>query len=225
MISRGSLIEPYARVDQHQSLNMRSALTVTTGGGYGREDLHPFVLRNTYEGSVIMTDGNAAYRHLPNRLHDENVLPKYVQAHHILRHIHRVFSNLKRWAMGVYHGLRREHANIYLQEFVFRWNRRRHYRSAFDRLLGIGMEIGVRSYWDITGKQPVFRELKEYVRDKGLEDRQWAYEQARDAGVDHLYAKRLLDPNYPPEPDVYIKRKPRRPVLAKQRTAFVFDTY
>lgn len=102
-----------------------------------------------------MTDGKAAYRHLPNRLHDENVLPEYIQAHHILKHIHRVFSNLKRWAMGVYHGLRREHATIYFQEFVFRWNRLRHYRSAFDRLLGIGMEIGVRSYWDITGKKPV----------------------------------------------------------------------
>jgi hypothetical protein len=48
--------------------------------GYGREDLHPFVLRNTYEGSIIMTDGNAAYRRIPGRLHDENVLPQYVQA-------------------------------------------------------------------------------------------------------------------------------------------------
>lgn len=185
----------------------------------------PFVLRNTYEGSVIMTDGNAAYRHLPNRLHDENVLPKYVQAHHVLKHIHRVFSNLKRWTMGVYHGLRRQHANIYLQEFVFRWNRRRHYRSAFDRLLGIGMAIGVRSYWDITGKRPVFREVKKFVRDKGPEDRQWAYEEALDAGVDRVYAKRLLDPHYPPEPEVYIKRKPQRPALAKRRTAFVFDAF
>jgi hypothetical protein len=71
----------------------------------------------------------------------------------------------------------------------------------------------------------VFRKLKEYVRDKGPEDRRWAYEEALDAGVDHKYAKRLLDPNYPSDPEVYIKRKPRRPVLARRRTAFVFDTY
>jgi len=79
-----------------------------------------------YEGSIIMTDGNTAYRRIPDRLHDENVLPTYVQAHHVLKHVHRVFSNLKRWAMGVYHGLRKKHIDIYLQEFVFRWNRRRH---------------------------------------------------------------------------------------------------
>ncbi|MAS14700.1 MAG: IS1595 family transposase [Nitratireductor sp.] len=193
--------------------------------GYGRDDLHPFVLRNTYEGSVIMTDGNTAYRHLPNRLHDENVLPKYVQAHHILKHIHRIFSNLKRWAMGVYHGLRRKHADIYLQEFVFRWNRRRHYRSSFDRLLGIGFKIGGRSYWDITGKQPVFRILKERVRGADMITRQEAYEEARAAGVSKEYAKRLLDPSYPPDSISYVRRKPRRPVLAKQRTAFVFDPY
>lgn len=43
------------------------------------------------------------------------------------------------------------------------------------------------------------------MRDKGSENRQWAYDEALDAGDDRIYAKRLLDPNYPP--------------------AFVFDTY
>jgi hypothetical protein len=31
-----------------------------------------------------------------------------------------VFSNLKTWALGVYHGLRRKHLQAYLDEFVFR---------------------------------------------------------------------------------------------------------
>ena len=52
--------------------------------------------------------------------------------------IHRVFSNLKRWALGTFHGLRRAHLRRYLDEFVFRWNRRRHTATAFDTLLGIG---------------------------------------------------------------------------------------
>jgi transposase-like protein len=29
------------------------------------------------------------------------------------------------WALGVYHGLRRKHLQTYLDEFVFRFNRRR----------------------------------------------------------------------------------------------------
>ncbi len=56
------------------------------------------------------------------------------------------------------------------------------------------------------------------------EDREWAYDEAIRAGVDHEYAKRLLDPIYPSEPEVYSERKPRT-VLEKQRTAFVFDAY
>jgi hypothetical protein len=39
--------------------------------------------------------------------------------------LHRIFSNLKVWALGVYHGLRRKHLQSYLDEFVFRFNRRR----------------------------------------------------------------------------------------------------
>ena len=31
---------------------------------------------------------------------------------------------LKRWALGTYHGLRRKHVDAYLEEFVFRYNRR-----------------------------------------------------------------------------------------------------
>lgn len=43
----------------------------------------------------------------------------------------------------------------------------------------------------------MFRELKEYVRDKGLEDRQWAYEEALDAGVDmqSVSSTRTIRPN------------------------------
>ena len=41
-------------------------------------------------------------------------------AHVVLPWTHRVFSNLKTWALGVYHGLRDKHLQSYLDEFVFR---------------------------------------------------------------------------------------------------------
>jgi len=56
----------------------------------------------------------------------------------VLRWVHRIFANLKIWALGVYHGLRKAHLPRYRDEFVFRWNRRRYTRAALDRLLGIG---------------------------------------------------------------------------------------
>ena len=42
--------------------------------------------------------------------------------------------------------------DTYLDEFVFRWNRRRHYRSAFDTLLGIGLRTAPMDYWTLIGR-------------------------------------------------------------------------
>ena len=62
-------------------------------------------------------------------------------AHVVLPWTHRVFSNLKRWGLGTFHGLRRQHLKRHLDEFVFRWNRRRHTAAAFDTLLGLGARL------------------------------------------------------------------------------------
>lgn len=51
--------------------------------------------------------------------------------------MHRVFALLKRWTLGVYHGLRRPHIQRYLEEFTFRFNRRRSQPATFHLLLGI----------------------------------------------------------------------------------------
>ena len=52
---------------------------------------------------------------------------------------HRVFANVKTWALGVYHGLREKHLQSYLDEFVFRFNRRKTRHVAFRALLAIGL--------------------------------------------------------------------------------------
>jgi hypothetical protein len=58
-------------------------------------------------------------------------------AHIVLPWVHGIFSNLKVWALGVYHGPRRTHFQSYLDEFVFRFNRRRTRYTAYQSLLGI----------------------------------------------------------------------------------------
>ena len=62
-------------------------------------------------------------------------------AHVILPTIHTVFSNVKSWAKGVYHGLRRPHLQSYLDEFVFRFNRRRTPHAGFRSILRIATAI------------------------------------------------------------------------------------
>ncbi len=65
--------------------------------------------------------------------------------------VHRVFANAKRWALGVYHGLRREHLQAYLDEFAFRFNRR-HTPAAFERLLGLAVDLEPASYQMLTSR-------------------------------------------------------------------------
>lgn len=111
--------------------------------------LHSFVDRNIEAGARVITDGWISYENLPNHIHEPRVVGK-TKAHLILPWIHRVFSNLKRWAKGVFHGFRRKHIRRMLDEFVFRWNRRRYYRTAFDRLFGISIGLKPATYRDIV---------------------------------------------------------------------------
>jgi hypothetical protein len=56
-------------------------------------------------------------------------------AAHII--LHRIFLNLKVWALGVCHRLRRKHLQSYLDEFVFRFNRRPHPARRIPILIGM----------------------------------------------------------------------------------------
>ena len=98
--------------------------------------LHRFLAEEVASGATAKTDGLPSYAGAPGVRHDPHIIGK-MAAHIVLPWVHRVFSNLKVWALGVYHGLRRKHVQSYLDEFVFRFNRRRTRHAAFRSLLGI----------------------------------------------------------------------------------------
>ena len=100
--------------------------------------MHGFVAANVAQGATIKTDGWAAYPGAPGVDHDPHVVGA-MAAHVVLPWTHRVFSNLKTWALGVYHGLRDKHLQSYLDEFVFRFNRRRSRHAAFSSLFTIAL--------------------------------------------------------------------------------------
>ncbi len=58
-------------------------------------------------------------------------------AHIVLPWSHRAFALMKRWALGTYHGLRRKHIHAYLNELVFRYNRRFHRHVSLETILGL----------------------------------------------------------------------------------------
>ena len=75
---------------------------------YGAADLGHFVETAADPDAIAKTDGWSGYAAVPADRHNVHVVGK-TAAHLVLPWIHQVFSNLKGWARGVYHGLRRKH--------------------------------------------------------------------------------------------------------------------
>jgi transposase-like protein len=113
--------------------------------------IEAFVRANVKPGATLLTDGHASYPGLTGYRHDPRVVGK-IAAHVVLPWIHRVFALMKRWGLGTYHGLRRKHADTYLNEFVFRYNRRFHRHSSFETVLGLTARHAPASYWEIIGR-------------------------------------------------------------------------
>lgn len=101
-----------------------------------------FVLANVQLGSTLRTDGFQAYPGVAELgyEHDPVVIRDRELASKLLPHVHRVFSNLKTWLLGTHHGVSPQHMQAYLNEFTFRFNRRKTPIAAFQTVLGLADE-------------------------------------------------------------------------------------
>jgi hypothetical protein len=81
------------------------------------------------------------YRHLPVAAQgDPSVAEDFLPISHL------IFSNLKSWLRGCYHGVSPQHLQAYLNEFKFRFNRRFYPFNAFRSLLGISGQAVAPTY-------------------------------------------------------------------------------
>lgn len=73
-------------------------------------------------------------------------------------------GNLQQWLIGTYHGVSKGQLHVYLDEFVFRHNRRKTPAAAFQTLLGLAenqlntsrsgeQRISTATYWGLLDKQ------------------------------------------------------------------------
>jgi len=92
--------------------------------------LTDFVKANVLEDSVVKTDDWLGYNKLTGAGYKHIVSTELI-------HIHRVFSNLKTWLRGTHHGVSKQHLQAYLNEYVFRFNRRATPMAAFQTVLGL----------------------------------------------------------------------------------------
>jgi hypothetical protein len=70
----------------------------------------------------------------------------------LLPRAHRAISNLKAWMHGTHRGVSQEHLPVYLDEFVFRHNRRGTPMAGFQTLLGLGLAHEPITYREIISR-------------------------------------------------------------------------
>ncbi len=121
-------------------------------------DLVGFVRANVAAGAAVHTDAWSGYLTLPEWGYDHR--PRSQRTHllaggfpdQILPRMHRIFSHLKTWLVGTHHGVSGQHLQVYLDEFVFRFNRRRTPMATFQTLLGLESQQPPTTYLQIRSK-------------------------------------------------------------------------
>ena len=184
-----------------------------------RAELRPFILNNTAPGTIVITDGNTSYGDLGERIHYVKNLsdPMALPAHIELPGVHRVISQCKRLFLGVFHGCREKHINSYLQEFEYRWNRRRHYATIIDNLMQLCAKLDPITYRSIVGdttewKRQNRQRIYKLVNPDRLKE---AKLKAKEEGCDVFD---ILADMPPTKYERSIRSPVKRPVLGKPKT-------
>jgi transposase-like protein len=116
------------------------------------DSLCGFVAAVLTPAATVHTDAWQSYRRLTTLGYDHQYRPQRTAppGDWLLPRAHRAISNLKAWLHGTHRGVSHEHLQVYLDEYVFRHNRRRTPMAAFQTLLGLGAQHQPTTYSQIT---------------------------------------------------------------------------
>jgi len=140
-------VEVIAYTDKHggymeKAGRLRLAVAPRADAG----SIRRFLEKNVEPGTEIGTDQWKGY--------STTALAGYRHEHHHPEthalHIHQAFGNLKTWLNGTHHGVDPKYLQNYLDEFVFRFNRRKTPMAAFQTLLGLATRKIALGYEKMT---------------------------------------------------------------------------
>lgn len=100
------------------------------------ETVTAFAQENIQQGAYIASDGYVSYKILSKRgfVHEGKICDPVSDPEH-LKWLHTIISNAKAFIAGTYHGLAKKHLQRYLDEFCYRFYRRKFTLQHFDRTL------------------------------------------------------------------------------------------
>jgi transposase-like protein len=119
------------------------------------ESLLDFIRESVAPGATIHTDGWKGYAGLPAAGYNHRITiisGGEEQAHEVMPRVHKVAALLKRWLLGTLQGgVQQQHLDYYLDEFTFRFNRRRSSARGllFHRLAQQAVAVGPAPYSSI----------------------------------------------------------------------------
>ena len=115
-------------------------------------ELEQFVKDHVARATKVSTDGHKSYGSLNNDyVHIPVKNSKACSKSDVLPKVHIVVANLKMWLRGTYNCLPAKHLQRYLDEFVFRFNRRWNLENIFDKLLVRCINTNTITYAELTG--------------------------------------------------------------------------
>jgi len=115
-------------------------------------ELEQFVKDHVARATKVSTDGHKSYGSLNNDyVHIPVKNSKACSKSDVLPKVHIVVANLKMWLRGTYNCLPAKHLQRYLDEFVFRFNRRWNLENIFDKLLVRCVNANTITYAELTG--------------------------------------------------------------------------
>jgi ISXO2 transposase-like protein len=103
-------------------------------------DAMSFLMDTVEPGSIVVTDASSIYAEVDLAGYKRSIesTAHGMKQDQVLRLFHTMVSNLKAWLAGTHHGaVGGKHLQAYLNEYVFRYDRRRNQQAAFQRVLGL----------------------------------------------------------------------------------------
>ena len=169
-LHRRQRIWTFGRPCQREEILTCIAIEILEPKGFGRcrmapvadassESLRSFVLHNVESGTTVVTDAWQGYRCLEKDgyIHDRRsqraASARGEDPGELLPGVHRIASLAKRWLLGTHQGaVDSAHLPSYLDEFVFRFNRRRSRSRGmlFYRVLELAVAHGPVRYQDLV---------------------------------------------------------------------------
>ena len=143
--------------------------------------LGAFIGRSVEPGATIISDAWPGYGGLAGLGYTHQPLSERAMAlagldADAVPGVHRVFSNLKTWLRGTHHSVGADHLDQYLNEFVFRFNRRFYPMAGFATLLGLTADLPPTTTEEILSPLLPGETSRRRGRSTGLTTRRFSHE-------------------------------------------------